>query len=80
MVDLVERDDGRKLLVGEGVDDFLNRFIAPVLKRLFEVQAVEGTGDDGGCGAVARKLGLQCFNGGGFDGDVSAFYRAPWMC
>ena len=32
---------------------------------------VEGLGDDGGCGAVAGKLRLEGFNGGGFCSDDS---------
>ena len=79
MIDLIQGDDSREFLVCEGVDDALDGFVGPVLEGFFEAEAVETAGDDGGGGAVARKLVLEGFDGGGFDGSVAAFYGSPGL-
>jgi hypothetical protein len=77
VVDFVEGDDSGEFFVGEGVDYALDGFGCPVLEGFFEGEAVQGAGYGCGCGAVAGELVLEGFYCGGFDGDVSAFYRTP---
>jgi hypothetical protein len=77
VINFIEGDDGGKFLVGKGVNDALDGFVGPFLKGLFEGEAVETAGYDGGGGAVAGELVLESFDGGGFYGDVAAFYGAP---
>lgn len=40
MVDFVQRNDGRELLVCKGVDYALDGFVGPVLEGFFEAEAV----------------------------------------
>lgn len=77
MVDLVERDDGGELLIGEGVDDTVDGLIAPALEGLFQCQPVQGAGDDLGGTAVAGELRLEGLNSGGLDSDVAASNATP---
>ncbi|KAJ6440527.1 tetratricopeptide-like helical [Purpureocillium lavendulum] len=70
VVDLVEGDDGRELLVDEAVDYVLDSGVRPVLEGLLDAGAVEGAVDDGLRRAVARELALQRVDRAGFHGDV----------
>lgn len=64
MIDFIQCKHGRKLLVGECVDDFLDRLVWPVLKWLLYLCSIQTTLDSLRGTSVTGKLLLQRLDGG----------------